>query len=132
LCYGQDVDTGNFRSETADKWLGGGDWRGVGGGEGYFVLNITLLNVESNNSPYSNPHKSQAYLLWAMPDKSVTSDTGLTLMPECQCRIDQIDYGKNANAEPTISLVFRHLLILAELEKPTELRCTQRSEAVTS
>jgi hypothetical protein len=102
LC-GQDVvDTGNFRPETADKWLG------VGGGEGYF--NITLSNVESNNSPYSNPHKSRAFLLWAMPDKSVTSDTGLTLMPECQCRIDQIDYGKNAYAGLTFSLVFRQLL----------------------
>jgi hypothetical protein len=49
----------------------------------------------------------------AMPDLSVTNDTGLTLMPESRCRTAATDYNsKNTDAEIIFFLAFRHLLLI--------------------
>ncbi len=53
---------------------------------------------------------------WAMPDSSLTSGTGLTLMPECRCRIDTDDYQKKCKCRTNIIsgilifIIFCHLL----------------------
>jgi hypothetical protein len=42
-----------------------------------------------------------------MLDLSMTSGIGLMLVPECRCRIDTVDYRKNADAAQFFSLRYR-------------------------
>jgi hypothetical protein len=47
----------------------------------------------------------------------VTNDTGLTLMPECRCRLDTVDYSENADAGLFFFFgipSYQHLMIKAE------------------
>jgi hypothetical protein len=45
---------------------------------------------------------------WSLPEAPVTSGTGVTLMPECDAGLTQLDTGKNADAG-IISPAIRHL-----------------------
>ncbi len=47
---------------------------------------------------------------WPMPDLSVTSSTGLTLMPECRCRTEDVDYQKKCRCRTNFFPTFRHLV----------------------
>ncbi len=41
-----------------------------------------------------------------MPDYSVTSDTGLILMPEYQCQTDKVDHQEKCRCRTNFSPVF--------------------------
>jgi hypothetical protein len=46
-----------------------------------------------------------------MPDYYETRCTGLTLIPECRCRLAQLTDGKNADAKLALFPASRHLLL---------------------
>ncbi len=46
------------------------------------------------------------YHSWSMLDKSVTTGTGLTLMPECRCRTDSVKYRWKCRCRTKILLLF--------------------------
>ncbi len=49
---------------------------------------------------------------WTMPDSSVTSSTGLTLMPECRCQTEAVDYRKKWRCRTNLFAAFRHLYLI--------------------
>jgi hypothetical protein len=56
----------------------------------------------------SKDRKWYQHISWAIPDYSVTSATGLTLMPECRFRTEAGAHDKNADAGLTFH---RHFII---------------------
>ncbi len=53
------------------------------------------------------------YHSWALTEWSVTSGTGLTMMPECRCRTKQYKLTENNDAGLSFSSAFRHPCIHA-------------------